>query len=135
MTPPEAQRLAALARQLRVSPHAILLAAAVMTENPELDAFYDPHHPAVLRSMARVAHAAKKLGKPVSLCGEMASNPAFSRFLIGIGLTTFSVEVRSLPMAQRAMIAVNAAEAEQFADGVLRLSRVSEVADRLGLQG
>ncbi len=38
MTPPEAQRLAALARQLRVSPHAILLAAAVMTENPELDA-------------------------------------------------------------------------------------------------
>ena len=108
---------------------------AVDRTNQHISDLFIPHHPAVLRSMARVAHAARKLGKPVSLCGEMASNPAFSRFLIGIGLTTFSVEVRSLPMAQRAMIAVNAAEAEQFADGVLRLSRVSEVADRLGLQG
>ena len=108
---------------------------AVDRTNQHISDLFIPHHPAVLRSMARVAHAARNRGKPVSLCGEMASNPAFSRFLIGIGLTTFSVEVRSLPMAQRAMIEVNAAEAEQFADGVLRLSRVSEVADRLGLQG
>lgn len=106
---------------------------AVDRTNQHISDLFIPHHPAVLRSMARVVRAARNCGKPVSLCGEMASNPAFARFLIGIGLRSFSMEVRSLPAIQKSMTEVNAAEAEQFAGDVLRLARIRDVADRLGL--
>ena len=106
---------------------------AVDRTNQHISDLFIPHHPAVLRSMARVVHAARNCGKPVSLCGEMASNPAFARFLIGIGLRSFSMEVRSLPAIQKSMTEVNAAEAEQFAGDVLRLARIRDVAERLGL--
>ncbi|NLE68474.1 MAG: phosphoenolpyruvate--protein phosphotransferase, partial [Lentisphaerae bacterium] len=106
---------------------------AVDRTNQHISDLFIPHHPAVLRSMARVVHAARDCGKPVSLCGEMAANPAFARFLIGIGLRSFSMEVRSLPAIQKSMTEVNAAEAEQFAGDVLRLARIRDVAERLGL--
>lgn len=106
---------------------------AVDRTNQHISDLFIPHHPAVLRAMARVVSAARDRGKPVSLCGEMASTPAFARFLIGIGLRIFSVEVRSLPGAQQSIAAVNAKESKSFAADILSLARISDIANRLGL--
>jgi len=52
---------------------------------------YDPLHPAVLRLIKMSIDAAKKADKPISMCGEMASDVRYARLLMGLGLRSFSV--------------------------------------------
>ena len=59
--------------------------------NSSLGDYYIPHHPAVLKLLRATLDAAKTEGKPVSLCGEMASQPEYLPLLIGMGFTDLSV--------------------------------------------
>jgi len=52
---------------------------------------YDPWHPAVLDLVRRTIAAGRGRGKPVSVCGEMAGDPAFTLTLLGMGLRSFSM--------------------------------------------
>jgi phosphotransferase system enzyme I (PtsI) len=52
---------------------------------------YDPWHPAVLRLIAETISQARAAGKHVSVCGEMAGDPAFTDLLLGMGLRSFSM--------------------------------------------
>ncbi len=52
---------------------------------------YEPLHPAVLRLIKVSIDAAKKADKPISMCGEMASDTRYIRLLMGLGLRSFSV--------------------------------------------
>ncbi len=52
---------------------------------------YNPLHPAVLRLIQMVIEAGKNSGVPVSMCGEMAGDTRYTRLLLGMGLTDFSV--------------------------------------------
>ncbi|WP_296653192.1 phosphoenolpyruvate--protein phosphotransferase [Paraburkholderia sp.] len=52
---------------------------------------YDPLHPAVLQLISHTLREAKRAGVPVSVCGEMAGDPAYTRLLLGMGLTEFSM--------------------------------------------
>ena len=71
---------------------------------------YEPLHPAVLRLLRQVRRGAVRRGIPVSVCGEMASDPLLLRLLIGCGLTEFSMTPGALPMARR-VVAGDAARA------------------------
>ena len=57
---------------------------------------YDPLHPAVLRLIKMVIDAGLRYEVPVSMCGEMAGDPRYTRLLLGMGLTDFSVHPTSL---------------------------------------
>jgi phosphotransferase system enzyme I (PtsI) len=57
---------------------------------------YDPLHPAVLRLIKMVIQAGQRYAVPVSMCGEMAGDPRYTRLLLGMGLTEFSVPPTSL---------------------------------------
>lgn len=52
---------------------------------------YDPWHPAVLRLVHESIRCAREAGKAVSVCGEMAGDPAFTELLLAIGLRSFSM--------------------------------------------
>ncbi|MDM0038861.1 phosphoenolpyruvate--protein phosphotransferase [Variovorax sp. J22G21] len=52
---------------------------------------YDPAHPAVLRLVADTIAECRRQGKGVSVCGEMAGDPQFTRLLLGMGLRSFSM--------------------------------------------
>ena len=52
---------------------------------------YDPWHPAVLHLMARTIERARAAGRSVSVCGEMAGDPAFTELLLAMGLRSFSM--------------------------------------------
>ncbi|MBE9562376.1 MAG: phosphoenolpyruvate--protein phosphotransferase, partial [Proteobacteria bacterium] len=52
---------------------------------------YDPLHPAVLRLIKMSINGAKNAGKPISMCGEMASDNHYVKLLLGLGLRSFSV--------------------------------------------
>lgn len=52
---------------------------------------YDPWHPAVLKLIESVIRQARAAGKGVSVCGEMAGDPAFTEVLLAMGLRSFSM--------------------------------------------
>ncbi len=62
----------------------------------EVNHLYDPIHPGVLSLIHTTIRAAQNQGVPVSLCGEMGSDPRYTRLLIGMGLTDISLHPASL---------------------------------------
>jgi phosphotransferase system enzyme I (PtsI) len=52
---------------------------------------YNPLHPSVLKLLSMTIKAAEKLGKSVSVCGEMAGDAKFTKLLIGMGLRQLSM--------------------------------------------
>lgn len=62
----------------------------------EVSHLFNPLHPAVLQLIQRVIDAGKQAGIPVSMCGEMASDPRYTRLLLGMGLDVFSVQPNAL---------------------------------------
>jgi phosphotransferase system enzyme I (PtsI) len=52
---------------------------------------YDPWHPAILQLIASTITQARAAGKGVSVCGEMAGDPAFTELLLAMGLRSFSM--------------------------------------------
>ena len=65
---------------------------------------YDPWHPAVLRLMAETIERAHVEGKPVSVCGEMAGDPAFTELLLAMGLRSFSMHPAQLPTVKQRIL-------------------------------
>lgn len=62
---------------------------------------YDPLHPAVLRLIALTLQAGKNARIPVAMCGEMAGDPRYTRLLLGLGLTEFSMHPATLLAVKR----------------------------------
>ncbi|MCV2216920.1 phosphoenolpyruvate--protein phosphotransferase [Thauera sp. Sel9] len=52
---------------------------------------YDPLHPAVLKLIGATISTGARYGVPVSVCGEMAGDPAYTLLLLGMGLRNFSM--------------------------------------------
>lgn len=57
---------------------------------------YDPMHPAILQLIKMTIDAGRKVGIPVSMCGEMAGDMRFTRLLLGLGLREFSMQPSSI---------------------------------------
>lgn len=70
---------------------------AVDRNNPLVAQIYDPLHPAVLLEIQRIVTTAAACKLPVSLCGEMASNPMAILFLLGMGMRRFSMSAARIP--------------------------------------
>ena len=70
---------------------------AVDRNNSRVASLYQSLHPAVLRAVQGVVEDAHSLGKPVSVCGEMAGDPAAVLALLGLGVDSLSMSVSSLP--------------------------------------
>ncbi|MER1968115.1 phosphoenolpyruvate--protein phosphotransferase [Castellaniella sp. GW247-6E4] len=69
---------------------------AIDRGDKDVAALYDPMHPAVLRLIAHTINVGERVGKPVSVCGEMAGDARATRMLLGLGLTGFSMHPQQL---------------------------------------
>ena len=85
---------------------------------------YDPKHPAVLKLIRMVVRGARRQARRVAVCGEMASDAALLRVLIGLGLREFSMAATSLRQARQAIGECSLAEAR---DAALRALYEGEV--------
>ena len=106
---------------------------AVDRADARVSSLYQPLHPAILRVLATVARAARRARIPVSVCGEMASDPALLPLLVGLGLTEFSMTPGAIPVAKRVLGEVRAADMRALAKQVLRMATIEEI--ELALQG
>lgn len=92
---------------------------AVDRGESEVAAMYDPLHPAVLRLVQFATEAALRMRMPVSVCGEMASNPRLTRLLLGLGLRSFSMNASSVPRVKQAVRGASIDECVRFARKVM----------------
>ena len=88
---------------------------------------YEPLHPAVIRLLRQVTRGATRARIPVSLCGEMASDPLVLPILIGCGLTEFSMTPGAIPIARRVVEETDAGQMRRIAARVLTLGTVEEI--------
>lgn len=69
---------------------------AIDRQNPKLDAFYDPHHPAVLRMIQMVVENAHKAGIWAGICGELGSDTTLTRRFLAMGVDELSMSPGSI---------------------------------------
>ncbi|HQY89061.1 MAG TPA: phosphoenolpyruvate--protein phosphotransferase, partial [Tepidisphaeraceae bacterium] len=70
---------------------------AVDRTNERVAGLFNAAHPAVLLLIRDVIRAGARGGIPVSVCGEMAGEPEYTLLLLGLGLTTFSMNAPDVP--------------------------------------
>ncbi|MHC4518986.1 MAG: phosphoenolpyruvate--protein phosphotransferase [Planctomycetota bacterium] len=102
--------------------------------NDSVADLYLPHHPSVLRALDTIVGGARRNGREVSVCGDMAHQSQYIRFLLGIGIRTLSVDPAYLLRTQQTIAGLSIEEAEPFAKDLLSQSRVCDVTALLEAQ-
>jgi phosphoenolpyruvate-protein phosphotransferase (PTS system enzyme I) len=88
-------------------------------EAGELATLLDPWQPALLRLIAMTAAAGRAAGKPVSVCGEAASDPLLAVVLTGLGVTSLSMAAPALAEVRAALAGHTMAQCEAAAAAAL----------------
>ncbi len=88
---------------------------AVDRTNEHVANLYRPANPAILKLIQNVIKAGEDYGKPVSVCGEMASDPTFTLLLLGMGLKHFSVSPPLIPEVKKLIRSISYPEAQEIA--------------------
>jgi phosphoenolpyruvate-protein phosphotransferase (PTS system enzyme I) len=97
----------------------------------EVAYLYDPLHPAVLRLIQLTIQAGLAAGIPVSMCGEMAGDPRFTRLLLGMGLTQFSMYPTSILEVKDRITRSSMREAQQQVESIIACNDLQEIHGRL----
>jgi phosphotransferase system enzyme I (PtsI) len=92
---------------------------------------YDPWHPAVLQLLFQSIDLARRAGKDVSVCGEMAGDPAFTDLLVGMGLRSFSMHPTQIPAVKQRLLRADTQRLEPLVQEILKSEDPKEAADRL----
>jgi phosphotransferase system enzyme I (PtsI) len=100
---------------------------AVDRGNESVSYLFKPHHPAVLRLLAKVIRTVNQAGKEVAVCGEMAADPLSAIILLGLGLRNFSMNPIFIPKIKKALRAVEARTAEEAVVEAIKLKTATEV--------
>lgn len=100
---------------------------AVDRADERVSLLYEPLHPAILRVIRMVQRAAARRKLPVSLCGEMASDPAILTLLVGLGLRDFSMTPGALGVAKQVLSEHRSDELKAMARRILGLPTIDEI--------
>jgi phosphotransferase system enzyme I (PtsI) len=104
---------------------------AVDRGNARLANRFNPHDPSVVRQLHRVLEVGRAAGLPVSVCGEMASEPLSAALLIGLGYERLSVSPPALPLVKWVIRTIPEEAAQRAAAGSLAAASAEEVSQVL----
>lgn len=92
---------------------------AIDRGNNDVSYLYDPLNPGVLRLIATTIAAGRAAGIPVAMCGEMAGDTRYTRLLLGLGLTEFSVQTSAVLEIKHIIKHTSVRHAEELAQEFL----------------
>ena len=104
---------------------------AVDRGNARLANRFNPHDPSVVRQLHRVLEVGRATGLPVSVCGEMASEPLSAALLIGLGYERLSVSPPALPLVKWVIRTIPEEAAQRAAAGSLAAATAADVSQVL----
>ena len=88
---------------------------------------YHPMQPAVLRLISQIAIAGRRAGKPVAVCGEMASDVRLAPVLVGLGVDELSMTPTALPGVRAVLMQHSGQQLLTLAQKVLQAKTVADV--------
>lgn len=94
---------------------------AVDRNNPRVADLYHSLHPAVLRALRKIVKDAHSQGVPVSICGELAGEPAAALLLVAMGYDVLSMNATNLLKVKSVVRAVTLEQAETLLAEVMSL--------------
>jgi phosphoenolpyruvate-protein phosphotransferase (PTS system enzyme I) len=100
---------------------------AVDRGNARLANRFNPHDPAIVRQLRRVVEVGDAAGLPVSVCGEMASEPLSAVLLLGLGYDRLSVSPPALPLVKWVIRTVPEETARRAATAALAAANAADV--------
>ncbi|NND66196.1 MAG: hypothetical protein HKN19_01295 [Halioglobus sp.] len=77
--------------------------------------------------MARIIHSAARHDLPVSLCGEMSSDPAAVALLLGMGIRSLSMSAAHVPRIKSLIRRVDMAQMQQLCSAVSSMDDAGEI--------
>lgn len=80
---------------------------AIDRQNPQLDPFFDPHHPAVLRMISMVVENAHKAGIWAGICGELGADQSLTKEFLAMGVDELSVSPGSILPLRKIILETN----------------------------
>lgn len=83
---------------------------AIDRQNPKLDPFFDPHHPAVLRMISMVVDNAHKAGIWAGICGELGADQSLTKEFLAMGVDELSVSPGSILPLRKIILETNVGE-------------------------
>jgi phosphotransferase system enzyme I (PtsP) len=106
---------------------------AVDRNNPRVADLYDFLHPAVLQALRIVVDGAHAEGKPVSICGEMAGDPAAAVLLMAMGFDSLSMNATNLPKVKWLLRQISLGKARELLGQVMTIDNPHMVHSTLQL--
>ena len=106
---------------------------AVDRNNPRVADLYDFLHPAVLQALCKVVEGAHAEGKPVSICGEMAGDPAAAVLLMAMGFDSLSMNATNLPKVKWLLRQISMGKAKELLAQVMTIDNPQVIHSTLQL--
>jgi phosphotransferase system enzyme I (PtsI) len=105
----------------------IQYALAIDRVNERVTYLYEPLHPAVLKLIKMIVDAGHKAGIRVSMCGEMAGEPAYTLILIGLELDELSMNPLAIPRVKKIIRNSTYSESKSLLKKVMAMSSAIEI--------
>jgi len=106
---------------------------AVDRNNPRVANLYHSYHPAVLQALKKIVDDAGEVKCRVSICGELAGDPAGAILLIAMGYRTLSMNASNLPRVKAVIREASLTWAEELLESVLKLDSPQVIKSTLDL--
>ena len=107
---------------------------AVDRNNSQVANLYDAFHPAVLNALNTLAKQSAEHLTPISLCGELASQPAGAILLLAMGYDKISMNGHNVPRIKWVIRHIAFEQAEQILEHTLTLTTAKQVHSYLNEQ-
>jgi phosphotransferase system enzyme I (PtsP) len=107
---------------------------AVDRNNSQVANLYDAFHPAVLNALNNIAQQSAQYLTPISLCGELASQPAGAILLLAMGFDKISMNGHNVPRIKWVIRHISFEQAQNILDRTLTLTTAKEVHSYLNEQ-
>ena len=104
---------------------------AVDRNNEKVSAMYNPLHPAVIDTIREAATVCRRMGIPLSICGESASNPQCVVLYLAMGITRLSLNPSSVPLIKHLIATLSMAEAQSALAAITDMEDAARISDYL----
>lgn len=75
--------------------------------HPDVAPWYKAHNPGMLALMKTIVDTSRAHQVELTICGEMAGDPFYTMFLLGLGVTKFSMAAPQVPLVKKIIRSVN----------------------------
>jgi phosphoenolpyruvate-protein kinase (PTS system EI component) len=95
--------------------------------HPDVAPWFKSHNPGVLALIRHIAQTADAHNADLTICGEMAGDPFYTMFLLGIGVRRFSMAAPQVPLVKKIIRSVNMTGARNLAERALALTSTGQI--------